>query len=71
MSVMASNEILPDLKIPYGVDGSEAHLVAGHGLSDRRGSVEGLFATLVCTVTALFSKYFYIFAENVMKICVQ
>jgi len=26
---------------------------------------------VVCTVTALFTKYFYIFAENLMKIRVQ
>jgi len=37
---MASNEILPDSKIPYGVDGSEAHPLAGHGLDDRRGPEE-------------------------------
>jgi len=51
MSVMASIESLPDSKIPYGVDGSEAHPhpVAGHGLGDRRGSEEGVFATSTAT----------------------
>ena len=28
----------------YGVDGSEAHMVARHGLGDRRGSRDGVFA---------------------------
>ena len=38
----------PDSKILYGVDGSETHLVAGHGLGDRRGSREdGVFSTPV------------------------
>jgi len=45
---MASIELLPDSKIPYGVDGSETHLVAGDGLGDHRGSEEGVFATVGC-----------------------
>jgi len=48
----------PDSKILYGVDGSEAHLVAGHGLGDRRGSREdGVFSTLTMTRSMSLERY--------------
>ena len=47
---------LEDCHPPYRVDGSEVHLVAGHGLGDRRGSVEGVFAT-----TFLAKRYVWLY----------
>ena len=52
VSVMTSNE-KPDSKILYGVDGSEAHLVAGHGLGDSCGSRDGVFSTMSAEVAGL------------------
>ena len=44
----------PDSKILYRVDGNETHLVAGHGLGDRRGSREdGVFSTMAPNVGLL------------------
>jgi len=65
---MTSTQLLPDSKTPSGVDGSGTHQVAEHGPDDRRGIEDGVFATLLVYLVAIFVTHLVLLVLHLVQL---